>query len=90
MITEHTKILHTNQKKCQLLDHFARECQFDPSRSLAITLTQKMRSIHGERLDYATSVKNFRYFMNRLNQKALGGRFRRKKHRIKVIPIIEK
>lgn len=91
MIKVHNKIPHnTNQyNKRQLLAYFAKECVFAPDCSLAITLTQKMRSAYGEPLDYASSVKNFRFFMNRLNSKILGNRFRRKGHKIKVIPVIE-
>lgn len=63
---------------------------------IAVTLTLKRVSLsdyNGTRyhsyLDDVKTTQNIRHFLNRLNQRVFGSRFRRFGKRLKVIPVIE-
>lgn len=55
---------------------------------LAISLTLKQKS-NGERLDAINMSQNFRHFMNILNSKVYGKKFKRFGKQIQVVPVIE-
>jgi len=63
--------------------------EFVPRSSAALTLTMKQRDQFGK-LDKIEASKNFRHFMNRLNQKALGNKFRRFGAKLEVLPVLER
>lgn len=73
------------QIKEQITDYLK---SLDINESSGITLTMKQFS-DGERLDTVSASRNFRHFMNLLNRKVYGSRFKRFGVRINVIPSIE-
>ncbi|NDW52130.1 hypothetical protein [Aliiroseovarius sp. PrR006] len=60
-----------------------------PEKSAALTLNMKQGDRHGW-LDEIEARKNFRHFMNRLNQRAYGNAFRRYGKRLQVLPVLER
>ena len=60
----------------------------DLENTLAVTLTMKQKK-DAEYLDLYNSKKNFRHFMNRMNERVYGNAFKRFQKRIGVIPVIE-
>ena len=60
----------------------------DLENTLAVTLTMKQK-VETEWLDLYNSKKNFRHFMNRMNERVYGNAFKRFQKRIGVIPVIE-
>ena len=61
----------------------------DVSNCLAITLTMK-QYVNAQVLDDIASIQNLKHFMNCLNKQILGNKFSRYKHRIDVIPALER
>ena len=61
----------------------------DQYNSIGITLTMSSNRTW-RKLDEITSLKNFRFFMNRLEQKTLRNRKSKKGLKIQRFPIIEK
>lgn len=55
---------------------------------LGISLTLKQKS-NGEKLDTINMSQNFRHFMNILNSKVYGKRFKRFNQQLRVLPVIE-
>lgn len=62
--------------------------QIDPVGMMAVTLTLKKR-VKGVWLDDIRASQNFRHFMNLLNSKVYGKRFKRFNKQLKVIPVME-
>lgn len=73
------------QIKEQITDYLQ---NLDINESMGITLTMKQVS-NGERLDTVNASRNFRHFMNLLNRKLYGSRFKRFGVQLSVIPSIE-
>jgi glutaredoxin-related protein len=73
------------QLKSAIQEYFKKA---DVSNTLAVTLTMKQK-VDSEWLDLYNSKKNFKHFMNRMNERVYGNAFKRFQKRIGVIPIIE-
>ena len=69
-----------------LFDQLFQKKDFDRYRCLKITLTMRIK----EKLDEDKFLKNFRFFMNRLQQKTVRLRKNQEHLRIKTFPILEK
>ena len=69
-----------------LFDQLFQKKDFDRYRCLKITLTMGIK----EKLDEDKFLKNFRFFMNRLQQKTVRLRKNQEHLRIKTFPILEK
>lgn len=75
--------------KKRLSDHLFQKKDIDYRRCLGLTLTMKNRTKHGEKLDENTVTKNFRFFMNRLEQKTVRRRRNKQLRTIHTFPILE-
>lgn len=87
------ELTHVNIIREQTISYFDNFKFDDP---IAVTLTLKRVSFftdNGTRtqtyLDDIKTSQNIRHFLNRLNQRVFGHRFRRFGKRLKVIPVIE-
>ena len=87
---KHHHYLSEKISKKRLSDHFFQKKEIDHHRCLGLTLTMRNRSKYGERLDENTVLKNFRFFMNRLEQKTVRRRKSKQGHKIITFPILEK
>ena len=63
--------------------------EFVPRSSAALSLSMKQRDQFGK-LDDIEAKKNFRHFMNRMNQRAFGNRHHRFGKKIEVLPVLER
>ena len=86
----HHHYLSEKISKKRLSDYLFQKKDIDHNRCLGLTLTMRNRSNLGEKLDENTVLKNFRFLMNRLEQKTVRRRKNRKGRRIKTFPILEK
>lgn len=92
MMETNTHHHYLSQKRCKkrLSNFLFNMRNLDQYNSIGITLTMSSNSRFGEKLDEITSSKNFRFFMNRLEQKTLRNRKSKKGLKIQRFPIIEK
>lgn len=89
----HDSIIHVNDLREKIISYFDK---VDFNNPIAVTLTLKRLTyseINGTKihsyLDDVKTTQNIRHFLNRLNQRIFGNRFRRFGKRLKVIPVIE-
>lgn len=89
----HDSIIHADDMREKMISYFDK---VDFTNPIAVTLTLK-RVTYSETngikfhsyLDDVKTTQNVRHFLNRLNQRIFGNRFRRFGKRLKVIPVIE-
>lgn len=78
------------ESKKRLTEYLFSLKEIDFHRSLAVTLTMKTKSGDYGRLDGISSTMNYRFFMNRLQQKTVRIRSKNDPRKIKNFPVLEK